>query len=62
MAAEESGMTRLAGVLRDLELVLLQTSMTEAENPAALAQIQRLIRTRDLIGQMEAVSAGTTGS
>jgi hypothetical protein len=62
MAAEDRGMTRLAGVLRDLELVLLQTSMTDAGNPAALAQIQRLIRKRDLIGQMEAVSVSTTGS
>jgi hypothetical protein len=62
MAAEERGMTRLAGVLRDLELVLLQTSMTESEDPRALAQIQRLIRKRDLIGQMESVSVSTTGS
>jgi hypothetical protein len=62
MTAEERGMTRLAGVLRDLELVLLQTSMTEASDPAALSQIQRLIRKRNLIGEMEAVSVGTTGS
>jgi hypothetical protein len=62
MAAEERRMTRLADVLRDLELVLLQTSMTQAEDPGALARIQRLIRKRDLIGQMESVSASTTGS
>jgi hypothetical protein len=61
MAAEDRGMTRLAGVLRDLELVLLQTSMSEKGDPAGLAQIQRLIRKRDVLGQMETVSA-TTGS
>ncbi len=59
MAAEERGMTRLAGVLRDLELVLLQTSMTDTQDAAGLAQLQRLIRKRDLLGQMEAVSVGT---
>ncbi len=62
MAAEERGMTRLAGVLRDLELVLLQTSMTDTQDPVGLAQLQRLIRKRDLLGQMEAVSVGTAGS
>lgn len=62
MAAEDRGMTRLAGVLRDLELVLLQASMSDTADPAALAQIQRLIRKRDLLGQMETVTVGTTGS
>jgi hypothetical protein len=61
MAAEDRGMARLAGVLRDLELVLLQTSMSEKGDPAGLAQIQRLIRKRDVLGQMETVST-TTGS
>jgi len=61
MAAEDRGMARLAGVLRDLELVLLQTSMSEKGDPAGLAQIQRLIRKRDVLGQMETVSA-TIGS
>lgn len=64
MAAEDRGMARLAGVLRDLELVLLQTSMNEKGDQAGLAQIQRLIRKRDLLGQMETVSntTATTGS
>ena len=62
MAAEDRGMTRLAGVLRDLELVLLQTSMTDTADPAALGQIQRLIRKRDLLAQMKSVTVGTTGS
>lgn len=61
MAAEDRGMTRLAGVLRDLELVLLQTSMTDEGDPAGVAQLQRLIRRRDLLGQIDTVTA-TTGS
>jgi hypothetical protein len=61
MAAEERGLDTLAGVMRDLELVLLQTSMTEGEDPAALSQIQRAIRKRDLLQKMDVVrtSIGT---
>jgi hypothetical protein len=56
ITAEGRGMTRLAGVLRDLEIVLLQTSLTDEKDPAALAQIQRLIRKRDLVEQMDVVT------
>jgi len=58
-AAEQRGLTRLAGVMRDLELVLLQTSMAEATDRAALPQIQRLIHKRGLVEKMDVV--GTTG-
>lgn len=58
-AAEERGMKTLAGVMRDLELVLLQTSMSEKPDAESLAQLQRLIRRRDLITKMEVVA--TTG-
>ena len=58
-AAEQRGLTRLAGVMRDLELVLLQTSMAEATDRAALPQIQRLIHKRGLVEKMDVVS--TTG-
>jgi hypothetical protein len=56
MAAEERGMKTLAGVMGDLEIVLLQTSL--AGQPAAedLEQIQRLIQKRDLLGKMELAS------
>ena len=47
LAAEERGMQSLAGVMRDLELVLLQTSMSEQTDAASLEQLQRLIRRRD---------------
>ena len=56
MAAEQRGMTSLAGVMRDLELVLLETSMAEGSDPAELPQIQRLIRKRQLIQKMDVVN------
>lgn len=55
-AAEERGMKALAGVMRDLELVLLQTSMSEKPDAESLAQLQRLIRRRDLITKMDVVT------
>jgi hypothetical protein len=58
-AAEERGMTALAGVMRDLELVLLQTAMSEKPDAGSLGQLQRLIRRRDLITKMDVVA--TTG-
>jgi hypothetical protein len=58
-AAEDRGLDKLAGVMRDLELVLLQTSLTDEKDPASIQQIQRLIRRRDLIEKMDVVT--TTG-
>lgn len=59
MAAEQRGLASLAGVMRDLELVLLQASMAEASDDTALPQIQRLIRKRGLVQKMDVV--GTSG-
>jgi hypothetical protein len=59
LAAEDRNLDALAGVMRDLELVLLQTSLTDGKDPSALPQLQRLIRRRDLIVKMDVVS--TTG-
>ena len=42
--------------MSDLELVLLQTSLTDGKDPSALPQLQRLIRRRDLIEKMDVVS------
>lgn len=56
VTAEDRGLDRLAGVMRDLELVLLQTSLTDETDPGALPQIQRLIRKRDLLEKMDVVS------
>ncbi len=58
-AAEENGMTSLASILADLELVLLQTSMAQESSRGDLEQIQRLIRKRDLVTKMNVVV--TTG-
>lgn len=60
MTAEQRGHARLAGVLRDLEIVLLQTALSEETGPESLEQIQRLIRKRDLVGKMDIVK--TSGS
>jgi hypothetical protein len=59
MAAEQRGLSSLAGVMRDLELVLLQTAMAEETDETALPQIQRLIRKRGLVEKMDVV--GTVG-
>ena len=61
MAAEDRGMKALAGVMGDLELVLLQTSLADAPDDGVLEQIQRLIHKRDLVTKMD-VAATTTGS
>ena len=45
--------------MRDLELVLLQTSLTDEQDPASLPQLQRLIQKRDLLEKMDVVT--TTG-
>jgi len=55
MVAEERGMTSLARIMGDLELVLLQTSMSREPEPATLEQIQSLIRKRDLVTKMSVV-------
>ena len=61
-AAEERGMKTLAGVMSDLELVLLQTSLANAPDTDALEQIQRLIHKRDLVTKMDSATMTTTGS
>ena len=56
LAAEDRGLTNIAGVMRDLEMVLLQTSLTDEKDPSALRQIQRVIQRRDLLEKMDAVA------
>lgn len=57
-AAADRGMTSLAGVMSDLELVLLQTSLADRQDPATLARLQRLIRKRDLVTRMDVAALG----
>jgi hypothetical protein len=56
MAAEDRGLRSIADVMGDLELVLLQASFADVQDPASLAQIQRLIRRRDLVEKMDVVA------
>ena len=53
LAAEEHGMQPLAEVMGDLELVLLQASMTNDPTEASLHQLQRLIQRRDLLTKID---------
>ena len=61
LAAEDRGLTDIAGVMHDLEVVLLQTSMTNDADPSALRQIQRFIQKRDLLEKMDAVAVPEAG-
>jgi hypothetical protein len=56
IAAEDRGLQSLAGVMGDLEVVLLETALTDETDPASLAQIQRLIHKRDLLEKMDVVN------
>jgi hypothetical protein len=58
LAAEGRGLKSVARVMGDLELVLLQTSMSSNPEPATLQQIQRLIHKRDLVTRMDVVVSG----
>jgi hypothetical protein len=61
LAAEDRGLMNIAGVMRDLELVLLEVSMTDEKDPGALRQIQRAIQKRDLLEKMDAVAVPAAG-
>jgi hypothetical protein len=58
LAAEREGLSAMADVMRDLEFVLLQTSLTAGRERSELSQIQRAIRKRDLLQKMEVVRTG----
>ena len=53
LAAEQRGLSSLASVMKDLELVLLQASMAEGTDRRALPQIQRLIQKRGLVDKLD---------
>jgi len=52
-AAQQRGMTDVARVMRDLETVLIETSMSDTTDSEALARVQRLIAKRDLLAKMQ---------
>ena len=60
-AAEDRGLLSLARVMSDLEIVLLQTSLSDDHDTASLERIQRLIRRRDLVTKMDVMETSTQG-
>jgi hypothetical protein len=55
--AQEHGMTDVARVMRDLETVLIETSMSDTSDRDALPRVQRLIARRDLVVKMQLAAA-----
>ena len=55
--AQARGMTDVARVMRDLETVLIETSMSDTSDRDALSRVQRLIAKRDLVVKMQLVAA-----
>jgi hypothetical protein len=61
MQAQDRGLTDVARVMRDLETVLIETSMSEGSDRDALPRVQRLIARRDLVVKMQVVAASSAG-
>ena len=61
-AAIQGGVTDVARVMRDLETVLLEASMSDENDRAALERVQRLIAKRDLVVKMQVMAARTAGN
>jgi hypothetical protein len=60
MAAQDRGVSDVARVMRDLETVLLEASLSDNSDKDALQRVQRLIAKRDLVVKMQVV-AGSAG-
>jgi hypothetical protein len=60
MAAQDRGVTDVARVMRDLETVLLEASLSDNSDRDALGRLQRLIAKRDLVVKMQVVATGGT--
>ena len=60
MAAQDRGVTDVARVMRDLETVLLEASLSDSSDRDALERLQRLIAKRDLVVKMQVVATGGT--
>jgi hypothetical protein len=56
MAAQGRGLNDVAHVMRDLETVLIETSMSDSSDRQALARVQKLIAKRDLVVKMQLVA------
>jgi hypothetical protein len=60
IAAQDRGVTDVARVMRDLETVLLEASLSDNSDGEALERLQRLIAKRDLVVKMQVVATGGT--
>jgi hypothetical protein len=60
LTAQDRGLSDVARVMRDLETVLLETSMSDDADHDALERVQKLIAKRDLVLKMQVVA--TSGS
>ena len=60
LAAQDRGVADVARVMRDLETVLLEASLSDSRDRQALERVQRLIAKRDLVMKMQVVA--TNGS
>lgn len=60
LAAQDRGVSDVARVMRDLETVLLEASLSDSSDKDALQRVQRLIAKRDLVVKMQVV-AGSAG-
>ena len=56
-AARQDGASDVERVMRDLETVLLEASMSDKTDRAALERVQRLIAKRDLVVKMQVMAA-----
>lgn len=57
LAAQERGAADVAHVMRDLETVLLEASMSDHDDRQSLERVQRLIARRGLVTKMQLVAA-----
>ena len=60
IAAQDRGVSDVARVMRDLETVFLEASLSDSSDKDALGRVQRLIDKRDLVVKMQ-VMAGSAG-
>jgi hypothetical protein len=60
MAAQDRGVSDVARVMRDLETVLLEASLSDNQDKDALQRVQTLIARRDLVVKMQVVT-GSAG-
>jgi hypothetical protein len=56
LAAQDRGVSDVARVMRDLETVLLEASLSDHTDTQALARVQRLINQRDLVVKMQVMA------